>query len=231
MRILIIRHADPDYPNDTITAAGHLEAKALAQRLKKEGIDRIYSSPVNRAVHTMQYTAELLGIEPVIEPWTRELSLNPLMFEGSKIAAWNIPGETVRATQPYPGHEIWRESTPYRDYVQDYDKLIADSDDFLQRHGYVREDGRYRIVSPNRETIAVFCHHGFGVTWLAHLLEIPLPLVWSGFWLPPSSVTTILFEERSQEWAVPRCIGLGSISHLHEAGLQFSTVGLLANDV
>lgn len=231
MRILIIRHADPDYPNDTITAAGHLEAKALAQMLKREGIDRIYSSPVNRAVHTMQYTAELLGIEPVIEPWTRELSLNPYMLEGSEIAAWNIPGETVRSIQPYPGHEIWRETPPYRDYAQSYDKLKADSDVFFMRHGYVREDGRYRIVLPNRETIAVFCHHGFGTTWLAHLLEIPLPLAWSGFWLPPSSVTTILFEERSQEWAVPRCIGLGSISHLHEAGLQVSTAGLLANDV
>ncbi|WP_409346067.1 histidine phosphatase family protein [Paenibacillus sp. MBLB4367] len=230
MRILLIRHADPDYPNDTITAAGHLEAQALAQRLKKEGIDRIYSSPVNRAVHTMQYTAELLGIDPVIEPWTRELSLNPVIFADSKIAAWNIPGETVRAVQPYPSHEIWPESDHYREYAQAYDQLKADSDDFLQRHGYVREEGRYRIASPNRETIAVFCHHGFGVTWLAHLLELPLPLVWSGFWLPPSSVTTILFEERSREWAVPRCIGLGSVAHLHEAGLNMSTAGLLGNE-
>lgn len=231
MRILIIRHADPDYPNDTITEAGHLEAQALAQRLKKEGIDRIYSSPVNRAVHTMQYTAELLGIEPIIEPWTRELSLNPVNVSGSNVAAWNIPGETVRATQPYPGHEIWPELAPYRDYAQDFEMLKADSDEFLGRHGYAREEGRYHILSPNRETIAVFCHHGFGITWLAHLLEIPFPLVWSGFWLPPSSVTTILFEERSQEWAVPRCTGLGSIAHLHEAGLKLSTAGLLANDV
>lgn len=231
MRILLIRHADPDYPNDTITAAGHLEAKALAQRLKKEGIDRIYSSPINRAVHTMQYSAELLGIEPIIEPWTRELDLKPVNLAGSNIAAWNIPGEIVRATQPYPGHEIWPELAPYCDYAQDFEKLKADSDEFLRRHGYAREEGRYRILLPNSETIAVFCHHGFGTTWLAHLLEIPLPLVWSGFWLPPSSVTTILFEERSPEWAVPRCTGLGSIAHLHEAGLEISTAGLVANNV
>jgi len=231
MKILLIRHADPDYPNDTITAAGHLEAQALAQRLKKEGIDRIYSSPVNHALHTMQYTAELLGIEPVIEPWTRELSLSPVIFAGDKIVAWNIPGETVRAFQPYPGHETCPESDPYREYTQVYTQLKADSDEFLQRHGYVREEGRYRVAKPNSETIAVFCHHGFGVTWLAHLLEIPFPMVWSGFWLPPSSVTTILFEQRSQEWAVPRCTGLGSIAHLHEAGLKMSTAGLMANDV
>ncbi len=29
MRLYIIRHADPDYPNNTITPEGHLEAQAL----------------------------------------------------------------------------------------------------------------------------------------------------------------------------------------------------------
>ncbi|MEC9258269.1 MAG: histidine phosphatase family protein, partial [Candidatus Poribacteria bacterium] len=28
MRLYIIRHADPDYPNRTITEKGHLEAQA-----------------------------------------------------------------------------------------------------------------------------------------------------------------------------------------------------------
>jgi hypothetical protein len=75
----------------------------------------------------------------------------------------------------------------------------------------------------------VFCHGGFGLTWLAHLLALPLPLVWSGFWLPPSSVTTMLFDERSPEWAVPRCIGLGDVSHLYAAGLQVQARGIMAN--
>ena len=77
--------------------------------------------------------------------------------------------------------------------------------------------------------MAVFCHGGFGLTWLAHLLEIPLSLVWSGFWMPPSSVTTILFDERSQEWATPRCIGFGDVSHLYEAGLPVRPRGIIAN--
>ena len=54
--------------------------------------------------------------------------------------------------------------------------------------------------------------------WLAHLLEIPLSLVWVGFWLPPSSVPTVLFEERSSKRAAPRCIGLGDVAHLYAAG-------------
>jgi len=229
MKIYLIRHAEPDYPNHTITAAGHLEAQALAHHLKVTGADRIYCSPVNRAVHTMRYTADLLGLEPVIEPWTSELSWQASDSQGRPLAAWNIPGETVRAAPPYPDGEKWPGRAPYREYAGSYDSLQRDSDAFLQRHGYEREEGRYRIRESNRESIAMFCHLGFGLTWLSHLLELPFPLVWSSFWLPPSSVTTILFEERSELWAVPRCTGLGCVAHLHKAGLPVSSMGLLAN--
>lgn len=64
---------------------------------------------------------------------------------------------------------------------------------------------------------------------LAHLLEIPVTLMWSGFWLAPSSVTTILFDERSPGIAVPRCIGLGDVSHLYESGLPVKQRGIIAN--
>ncbi|MDF2722078.1 MAG: phosphoglycerate kinase [Paenibacillus sp.] len=230
MKLYVIRHAEPDYPNNTITAAGHLEAQALAAHLQQiGGVDRIYSSPINRAMETMKYTAELLGIEPETEPWTRELGWNTTDEAGKSLAMWNIPGETVRASAPYPSHETWQELAPYREYASHFGALQRDSDQFLQRLGYVREGGRYRIAAPNRETIAVFCHLGFGMTWLAHLLELPLPLVWSSFFLAPSSVTTILFEERSESWAVPRCTGLGCVSHLHQTKLPVSSMGLLAN--
>ena len=102
-------------------------------------------------------------------------------------------------------------------------------DEFLSRHGYERVAGRYRIKNRNDQKIAVFCHGGFGLTWLAHLLEIPVHLMWSGFWLPTSSVTTLIFEECSNEWAVPRCIQLGDTSHLYESGLPVLPRGIIAN--
>jgi len=39
----------------------------------------------------------------------------------------------------------------------------------------------------------------------------------------------MLFDERSPEWAVPRCIGLGDVSHLYAAGLQVQARGIMAN--
>ena len=42
MRILIIRHGDPDYINDTLTEKGHREAELLAERLAGEDIKKIF---------------------------------------------------------------------------------------------------------------------------------------------------------------------------------------------
>ncbi|MBO5927081.1 MAG: histidine phosphatase family protein, partial [Clostridia bacterium] len=54
MKITIIRHAEPDYPNNTLTEKGFKEADILGYYLKNEKIDYIYSSPLPRA----KYTAE-----------------------------------------------------------------------------------------------------------------------------------------------------------------------------
>ena len=68
--------------------------------------------------------------------------------------------------------------------------------------------------------IAIFAHGGIGLTWLAHLLEIPLTYFWTGFWLDPASVTVIHFEQHTDKWATPRCLIINDISHLREAGLK-----------
>jgi probable phosphoglycerate mutase len=52
MRIILIRHGDPNYEKDCLTELGHKQAAAAAQRLLKEGIDEIYSSPQGRAMQT-----------------------------------------------------------------------------------------------------------------------------------------------------------------------------------
>ena len=232
MRLYIIRHADPDYPNNTITPAGHLEAKALGERMKKLGLDRIYASPLGRAIHTMEYSAKALGLPHKIEEWTAELGECRVEIEPwGNFCVWDTPGEMIRAKQPYVTAENWHTHELFVNplFKKTFDDVQANSDAFLKRHGFERHDGRYKILRPNREKIAVFCHGGFGLWWLAHLLEIPLPLMWSGFHLPPSSVTTVLFDERSKHWAVPRCVGVGDVSHLYAAGLPVQPAGIKAN--
>lgn len=232
MRIYIIRHADPDYENDTITPSGHLEAQALAERMLSENINSIYCSPVQRAQHTMNYTRELTGLVPETQDWLAEIQdWQTTDTKGRPIPAWNVDGEIIRGRLPLPTSDNWHEAEPFRNPAirKGFAGIGARSDLFMERAGFRREDGLYRILQPNERRIAVFCHMGFGLAWLAHLLELPLPLLWSGFWLAPSSVTTILMDARSEKWAVPRCLGIGDVSHLYGKKLPVSSQGIIAN--
>jgi broad specificity phosphatase PhoE len=194
MRLYIIRHAEPDYPRDALTAHGHAQAQALARRLEETGIDRVYSSPMNRALETARYTAERLGLDVEIEPWTRELEDWWIPDEAvGELPVWQVDATTLRALAP--GQEIWP--------LDALARLRSAADDFLARH-----------ENAPHQSIAVFCHAGFALTWLAHLLAVPLPLMWAGFSPAPSSVTTVVFEDLKSGGAAPRCVGLGDVSHL-----------------
>lgn len=135
---------------------------------------------------------------------------------------WDISADFIRALENVGRESQWDVVPEIANARSSFEKLRVDSDAFLARHGYVREGHHYRIVRPNRDIVAVFCHGGFGLTWMAHLLNIPLSVVWTSFYLPPSSVTTILFDERNPDFACPRAIGVGDVGHLYSSGLQLS---------
>lgn len=232
MRILLVRHAEPDYATDSLTHAGVREAEALGKRLGKHGVDRLFCSPLGRARETASHIARNCGLEPIVLPWTAEMG--GLQVDASRWTnsqAWDIHGEDIRVLAPCRGQATWTQVEPFCDTSAhaEFVRVQKASDAWLESLGYLREDGRYRIIAGHREVVCLACHGGFGLTWLAHLLELPVPMVWAGFFLPCSSVTTILFDERSPTWAVPRVIGLGDIAHLYQAGLPMSNMGVKAN--
>jgi len=44
MRIVFVRHGHPNYEKDCLTELGHRQAAAAAERLRHEGVEKIYSS-------------------------------------------------------------------------------------------------------------------------------------------------------------------------------------------
>ncbi|WP_432800323.1 histidine phosphatase family protein [Poriferisphaera sp. WC338] len=223
MRIYVIRHADPDYANDTITDLGHQEAAALAERLESVRIDKIYSSPMGRAQATAGYTAKRKGMEIETLDWTAELGWR--INEGRN-AAWDFHGHEIRSNLEAYGCEDWHLAEPFDnpEFRCGYDQIVAESDAFLSSYGYRRDGGGYRFDESNESAVAVFCHGGFGLTWLSHLLAIPVPMVWAGFHLRPTSVTTVQLEERKPGLATPRCVGMADVSHLVMSGLEDARV-------
>jgi probable phosphoglycerate mutase len=234
MRLYIIRHADPDYPNNTLTAAGHLEATALARRMASHGLDAIYSSPMPRAHITAQYTADLTKLPISVQDWLVEVAgfdYMPDPLDEGMMPAWDIPGEILRENDAYLNWETWDKTPPFDApiYRETFHAFAEASDAMLARHGCIREGRRYRIEQDNRQQIAAYCHNGTALLWLCLLLHIPPALVWSSFWHAPSAVTTVLFECRSEHHAVPRCLSVGDTRHLYEARLPIQPRGIRGN--
>jgi probable phosphoglycerate mutase len=234
MRLYIIRHADPDYPNNTLTPAGHLEAAALARRLAGHGLDAIFASPLPRAGITARYTADLLKLPVITLDWLIEVAgwdTEPDLVDGGFIPAWDIPGESLRANPAYHAWDTWNATEPLDRpiYHETVSTFQAASDTFLAGYGYAREGARYRVTGANTLQIACFCHNGTALLWLSLLLHIPPPLVWAAFWHAPSAVSTILFEQRSADFAAPRALSVGDTSHLYEARLPIQPRGIRGN--
>ncbi|MEE0808905.1 MAG: histidine phosphatase family protein, partial [Acutalibacteraceae bacterium] len=98
----------------------------------------------------------------------------------------------------------------YINVCENLDRLIAE-------YGYVHEGNIYRVEKENRDTIVFFCHFGVECVLLSHMLGISPMALWHGFVALPSSVTTLITEEREQGIAYFRCNGFGDISHLYAA--------------
>ena len=72
MRILFIRHGDPDYANDTLTEKGWREASALAARAEALDMGECYVSPLGRAQATAEYSLKKLGKTAETLDWLQE---------------------------------------------------------------------------------------------------------------------------------------------------------------
>lgn len=152
MKLLIIRHGDPDYVHDTLTEKGKREAELLSRMLVKEKIDFIYCSPLGRAKETCAYTAEKLKMTPVVCPWLQEFDYRVELPDGEKNhLIWDMLPEFWTGRKEMYDNDCWLDQPfmetghireHYRDVIQGFDELLA-------KHGYMREGKIYRAENPN----------------------------------------------------------------------------------
>lgn len=230
--LVIVRHGDPDYARDGLTPRGRLEASALSKSLWQLEPTALYSSPLGRARQTASFTAEALGLDVEILDWVAELdSLVDLEGLAAQKAAWDLPGSWVRDDAAAPSRWSRLPETVHRKVAGELGRVAVGSDELLARYGLVRVPEGYRVQPEfGAGRIVVFCHGGLGLTWLAHLLDLPVERVWAGFYLAPSSVTRIRFERRTAGLAVPRALRVGDLGHLTGLAIAESDRGLYGID-
>lgn len=220
MKILIIRHGDPDYTIDSLTGKGHKEAELLAERIAPMDIKAYYMSPLGRARKTAEYTLNKAKRTAEVLDWAREF--DTLIDDGKngKRIAWDWLPESWTAVSEYFDKDQWS-NTPIMKAagMESGVKRVYDGlDKLIERHGYRRENNYYRAIEPNNDTIAIFCHFGVTCVMLSHLINVSPMVLWHGFVSAPTSVTTVITEERREGIASFRVNAFGDISHLYKYG-------------
>ena len=220
MKILLIRHGDPDYTIDSLTEKGHKEANLLAERIAPMDIAAYYMSPLGRAQKTAEYTLKKAGRTALVLDWAREFDTLIDDDSGGKRIPWDwLPADWTKVPEYYDKDKWFDTPIMKSAGMEDGIKRVYDGlDELIGRHGYKREGKLYRAVSPNNDTIAIFCHFGVTCVILSHLLNISPMILWHGFISAPTSVTTIITEERREGTASFRVNAFGDISHLYKYG-------------
>ncbi len=222
MKLIIIRHGDPDYSIDSLTEKGWREAALLADRIAPMQVDEYYCSPLGRARDTASLTLKKCGREAETLEWLREFSLpvnNPETGERRNVA-WDAMPDYWTKLDGFYDKDKWFDtgymtSGPSEEYFRE----VADGlDAVLAKHGYRRDGNLYRTDCGNRDTVVFFCHFGVEMVMLSHLFGISPMQLWHGFIALPTSVTTIYTEEREEGIASFRCAGFGDVSHLYAGG-------------
>ena len=227
---MIVRHAEPDYSIDNLTAKGHVEAELLAQRLSQvPDVLDCYMSPLGRAQATAGYTLRRLEREAEVLPWLCEFRGKCFDPDYGRVRiCWDLSPRLYHSHPELNDADAWLSYPYFQDSnVETIWKETTDGvDALLARYGY-KWDGMVWKADQNRPgTLILFCHLGIGMAVMAHLMHLSPMVLWQNFFVAPSSVTTLATEERFEHEVIWRCTQFGDISHLTGAGETFSTAGL-----
>ena len=223
MKILIIRHADPDYTIDSLTEIGWEEARLLVPRMEKLDIKNFYVSPFGRAQDTASLTLKAMDRTAETLPWLKEFGPRITKPGGDyPTCVWDwLPEDWTKDDRCFDRNE-WLETEFAKPYdVKTHVQWVYDNlDALIAKHGYVREGDFYRAEQPNEDTIVFFCHFGLECVLLSRLLNVSPMVLWHGTSAAPSSVTSVVTEERRPGIAYFRMNCMGDTSHLYAAGRE-----------
>jgi len=188
MELILVRHGQPDWEpggravdDPELTAAGHEQARRVADQLAGEVFDAIYVSPLRRARETIAPLAERLGVEPRVESWLRELGLPKMHgMTSSEVQAF------FRNARERELAEWWDGPPGGESFRHFHERVSAGAEGLLQRDHRMRihEDSGHRIwqLPETSDRILAVAHEGTNAVLLSHLLGIePVPWEWVRF--------------------------------------------------
>ncbi|MBR0385186.1 MAG: histidine phosphatase family protein [Erysipelotrichaceae bacterium] len=235
MKLIFIRHGDPDYATDSLTLTGTEEARRLHDFLKNENLGDIYCSPLGRAMKTAELalgstenvtTKEWLKeFNSQVDPnGCREIQLaygQDLQSEGDHFVlrnCWDLLPEYYFSHPELRDRLLWRNSLVARhsQTVQQYDYVTSEFDKLLEQYGYSRRDGYYHVEKGNHDVVTFICHFGISSVLLSHLMDVSPFVIMQSTCIPPTGISIAVTEEREKGFALFRILQLGATPHLEK---------------
>ena len=229
MKLIMVRHGDPDYVTDSLTSKGRREAEALAKRFKTWNVAGCFVSPFGRAKETCAICLEGTGLEATEYEWLQEFYYRIKDPEtGEETIAWDFYPEYFCPDDELHDRNNWADSDVMKTgrIRQHLDEVTSQFDKFLSGLGYDRQDGGvYKVRQHNDGNYVLFCHFGLMSVLTGHLTGIAAPALWQGFFCAPTGITVIGTEERDPRFASFRVQYFGDARHLPEADVPLSQAG------
>jgi broad specificity phosphatase PhoE len=206
-RLIIIRHAEAfgnylrefhGWTDSEITKKGHIQAKRLADRMKDERIDVIYSSTMKRTMQTASYIAEVKEL-PIIR--TDKLKeINGGDWEGK---TWDeLPHRWPKE------YQTW-ENTPHLHRMPNGESM----EEFTTR---LKKELDYIIQNNSGKSICVVTHGTAIKTLMCVFRKLEPERIIDIAWYDNTSVTMLDYENGEYD-----VIMEGDTSHL---GKEYSTI-------
>ncbi len=147
MKIIFIRHGDPDYEHDSLTEKGVREALLLSERTANWPVTQFYCSPLGRAQKTASYTLARVGREAITHDWMKEFFYpveDPVT--GRVGVPWDFMPEYWTEIPQMYDREGWKETELYRSnpkLLPAYAEVCEGIDNILASYGYRRHHNYY----------------------------------------------------------------------------------------
>ena len=210
MRILIIRHAEPDYKNNTLT-----------EYLKDEKIDKIFVSCLPRAIYTADGITRYNNTKTYeVCDWLREMDPRIDLPYDTQRLSWDLAPTSLNAEDKLYDKDEWKrvksmDNANLQARVSELDEKLNET---LKKFGYEKNGKTFKAIELNYLTLAFVCHFGAESYMLANLLNVSPVALSNHTCARPSSVTTLYTEERERGEAIFRMVEFGSVNHLYVSG-------------
>lgn len=234
MRLIFIRHAEPDYEHNSLTEKGFREAKILSERVAKwKNIDAVYVSPLERARLTAAPSLEKLHMKATTVNWLQEfvyMITDPTTGHYPSVP-WDFMPEYWTKQEAFFDPDAFKDHEIMPDiYRTAVDRLRKGIDEILAGYGYHRNGGYYlteedKVKGDDEKTVLFFGHLGANSEAIGYLIDVSPVLLQQTIYQAPTSVAILNFEKRMPGTAAARLQVIGSTMHLAAAGEPVSKMG------